>query len=803
MVRGNVAAIDATDGMLSEIATSPGSNGLRPLLCPLDAPVQGCRLHAGTLLMLDGEGGSMWPWVVIVFENGFYAIQQGSGVVRSFAWSPFSDVKACGDVERARTVIDPEVASPSKSDHHCKVVEEEEDRAFFLLSMPLHQLGFVFATTGSNADEDRKAWVAAISRAVRTHAARMLNRRPIEVWPRLGAPHTAMRILAGYLLHYGRGIPHLGGAGVEPAVFPLFCELRAHANSAARFAMYADENCEEIVDAIIITAALPIFDSDGSAASTFHLAGHRFCARSREEKSLWLRAIQNVCVKLINDAPEPSEEELDSYRNAVLERAAELDIDGVRSVGEQAVNSIVSRDLFENGIARTSREATADRECSSSSDGAEAVGCVGVCRTDTYNLTTAVPGQENSAKHLGLDTMFSGLVSTPTTSPAPTTSGEWMSDSSCSDDVSSESTIESTVDCAFEDRRRNTTRCGQSTDSDGEAGVVRRPMPPTPRSLNDDDYPPPPPPLVAPALSPHQMAASELPFVGAERRPLIDGVCGATAVVSNPSINPIGCSDAAPMTVEAVRAHRGDVAPSGFDAHGEPAQDIDRSRDDAPRNEISESTTPCDVQSGRLADVITRISADGAVADTLERNSDEGIGGVEVASRAASPLDTEHLSDDCITLGKADIANMELSSFSVFNGREITGDLICAEDEALPIVPPFSQPVSCGGDLLTSGSCSDPIRLMQRPGGQPTSPSRLPRASALAASDRPRRGRSSRRSLTEASPGRLIRGIFVESGSQLNSPERSGSLCPESMVVLPRSQGQTIEDEDCDSLISI
>merc|ERR1719188_2082944 len=57
----------------------------------------------------------------------------------------------------------------------------------------------------------------------------------------------------------------------------------------------------------------------GINCSCFSIEDHQFSTRSPAERTLWLRAISNLKVKLQNRAPTPTMEELRSYRLAIKE----------------------------------------------------------------------------------------------------------------------------------------------------------------------------------------------------------------------------------------------------------------------------------------------------------------------------------------------------------------------------------------------------------------------------------------------------------------------------------------------------
>lgn len=106
----------------------------------------------------------------------------------------------------------------------------------------------------------------------------------------------------------------------------LYCELRSYSHGEASFAVYRDELCEVEVAALQITedSVVRSCDYDGVHCNIFGLGRLRFCARTKEETDLWIRALMNVKTKLLCDAPDPSADELAVFRDAVLQRVGEL-----------------------------------------------------------------------------------------------------------------------------------------------------------------------------------------------------------------------------------------------------------------------------------------------------------------------------------------------------------------------------------------------------------------------------------------------------------------------------------------------
>merc|ERR1740121_1009110 len=103
-----------------------------------------------------------------------------------------------------------------------------------------------------------------------------------------------------------------------------FCELHAHRAGVALFAMYETASCERLERTVALTAATPILERERAQTGCFSLDGQHFCARNFQEKHLWMRALRNVKVKLLNDAPDPTAQELQHWRDAVMERIASI-----------------------------------------------------------------------------------------------------------------------------------------------------------------------------------------------------------------------------------------------------------------------------------------------------------------------------------------------------------------------------------------------------------------------------------------------------------------------------------------------
>lgn len=307
---GDVTVQDESSGSQTSEARAP--RRLLSLDASLEQPVEGCLVRQGVLLMLDGAENCMKPWTILLFSNGFYAVPHGAHSpgghdgAQSFGWSPFAEVR--------ELAVDPE-------DKSCPF------RCFSAFTVYLFRqdVGFVFATKGEGAAKERHRWVAAMAGTVQGFTQSLFPPFSIAAFPVDAVPSTRTRVLAGYLLRDE-------GGGVVSAPY---CELHANCRSSAILVMYEAECCERVDGNIFITDSTQVWDRNKSECPCFAVDVWNFCARSVREKSLWLRALENIKVKLRCSAPDPSSEELLRWREAVLESA--------RVAAEEASPSAVPR----------------------------------------------------------------------------------------------------------------------------------------------------------------------------------------------------------------------------------------------------------------------------------------------------------------------------------------------------------------------------------------------------------------------------------------------------------------------------
>lgn len=214
----------------------------------------------------------------------------------SCLWSPFSLVEKC-QVKKAQQIAAWAVFKLTI------YRTEGEDQVYY------------FATSGSDALEERDKWVEEISGCIRQVTASLFpSHADLRVDPLPGVLSTSTRIMAGFLLRC------LAASNVSL----FYCELHAYSRGHARLSIHKDEWCEREVMSLPLTDKTVVSSGRGDACAIFGVDAHRLCARTKEEKDLWIRAVSNVKVKLMFEAPDPTCEELSTFRAAVGERIEQI-----------------------------------------------------------------------------------------------------------------------------------------------------------------------------------------------------------------------------------------------------------------------------------------------------------------------------------------------------------------------------------------------------------------------------------------------------------------------------------------------
>jgi len=286
-----------------KLPVGPTDRVIRTFATSEDEPLRGEPIRSGGILQLK-LGEAIEDIQLTLYINGFSrapvnprdaAQMQTEAYGRT--WSPFSLVEKC----------------------QVKTMQHSSLWAVFKLTVfrqEGHDRYYYFATTGKDAFKERDVWVADISNAIRQVTLSLFPPHAITVRPLPGLHSTESRIMAGYLLR---------SQAEADRVSLFYCELHAYSAGEARLSIYKDEWCEREVCSVSLTDQTVVSTRKGSYCTVFGIDQHRFCARTCDEKELWLRAVSNIKVKLMFDAPDPTTEDLAVFRAAVLERIVKIE----------------------------------------------------------------------------------------------------------------------------------------------------------------------------------------------------------------------------------------------------------------------------------------------------------------------------------------------------------------------------------------------------------------------------------------------------------------------------------------------
>jgi len=265
--------------------------------------LQGRPLYTADVLRLS-LGDCIHESVMSLHVNGFLisprgdaGIGQGQPLPQPICrlWSPFSLVEKC------------------------QVKSKQNDSQWSIFKLTFFRKegqdsSFYFATAGENADEERNKWVDEIIQVLSNLTLSLFPNFELSVDPVPGRVATSTRIMAGYLLQ----------GGMNDRASLVFCELHAYLGKEARLALYKDQWCEQEVLSMSISDSSIVSTRKGAYCTVFGINDQLFCTRTEDERELWLRAVSNIKVKLMFDAPDPTAEELEVFRSAVSERIESL-----------------------------------------------------------------------------------------------------------------------------------------------------------------------------------------------------------------------------------------------------------------------------------------------------------------------------------------------------------------------------------------------------------------------------------------------------------------------------------------------
>lgn len=304
----------------AHLPAGPKDRGV-PTYATSETTLQGDPRRSGTILYLK-LGETIQEMHLAIHDNGFSLTPaDASGTEKlppvSRVWSPFSLIEKC----QVKTMQHSSFWAVFK----LTVYRVEGDDRFYY-----------FATSGNDAYAERDEWVEEMATAIRQVTVSLFPPHAIAVRPLPGVDSTSTRIMAGYLLR----------CLASDNVSLFYCELHAYMGGNARLSIYKDEWCEREVICVALTDQTVVSSRKGFHCTVFGVDEHRFCARTREEKELWLRAVSNVKVKLMFDAPDVDPttkaglEELDVFRSAVEERIQRLP-PGTKGLGQTSVDPLL------------------------------------------------------------------------------------------------------------------------------------------------------------------------------------------------------------------------------------------------------------------------------------------------------------------------------------------------------------------------------------------------------------------------------------------------------------------------------
>lgn len=177
-----------------------------------------------------------------------------------------------------------------------------------------------FSFCGQNAVDACSKLLQAMHSAQIRFTASLFPPHDIVVSPVPNVELTQRRILAGYLLMFENY-----REAADASVCIVYGDLGSYHSGEATLTIYTNDRCASQVDSFKITGEVPITTYGTDYCSIFEVDCCHFCARTRDEMLLWTRALINVKIKLLHGAPNPTEQDLEVFRSAVLEQVVQLE----------------------------------------------------------------------------------------------------------------------------------------------------------------------------------------------------------------------------------------------------------------------------------------------------------------------------------------------------------------------------------------------------------------------------------------------------------------------------------------------
>lgn len=294
----------------SSLASSDAYPSPVPSLDPTDVSVvlaycvkgdeehlKGPAVHSGQVLRLVGS--TLQTVTLTLRSNGFSVEVPANKASVSRLLSPFTSVTKC-DVEDLGEDVQPDAAfkvTTIRVHHGCQSV--------------IHHC---FAAVGQFAKEDCLNWMQKFADAVGNVTRSLFPRGQVKVQPLSEAPWTERRLLAGYLLQ----------CDSRETVSVPYVELQANRGSKALFTAYGNSRCQGELWHCMLSEHLNVHVWEGLNCGVFKVNERFFCARTEDEKQLWIRALSNMKVKLLANAPDPTSRQLEEFREAVQERVRQM-----------------------------------------------------------------------------------------------------------------------------------------------------------------------------------------------------------------------------------------------------------------------------------------------------------------------------------------------------------------------------------------------------------------------------------------------------------------------------------------------
>merc|ERR1719506_2637151 len=104
----------------------------------------------------------------------------------------------------------------------------------------------------------------------------------------------------------------------------MYVELQPPRQGKSRVVLYEDlAGGREVDKEVLLDARTPSYEKVGVDCSCFCVGSLQLSARTVFERQVWLRAVQNLKVKLQARGPDPRPHELDTWREAINDHIIE------------------------------------------------------------------------------------------------------------------------------------------------------------------------------------------------------------------------------------------------------------------------------------------------------------------------------------------------------------------------------------------------------------------------------------------------------------------------------------------------